>query len=82
MPKDAVLAGIQSLLSMPTVTVHPQLLPFLATEALATAKPGFLDRLADPCRGHHCPSSRLPLVTFEKHAARLPQTQLLNATDY
>ena len=78
MPKDAVLTGLQSLLSMPTFAVHPQLLPLLANEGLSTAKPGFLDRLIHA----EATSARLPLVTFEKAAARLPQTQLLKAADY
>jgi predicted nucleic-acid-binding protein len=77
MAKDAVLAGLQSLLSMPTFVVHPRLLPLLATEGLATAKPGFLDRLIHA----EAATARLPLVTFEKAAARLPQTQLLKAAE-
>ncbi len=78
MPKDAVLTGLQSLLSMSTFAVHPQLLPLLANEGLSTAKPGFLDRLIHA----EATSARLPLVTFEKAAARLPQTQLLMAADH
>jgi len=78
MPKDAVLTGLQSLLSMPTFAVHPQLLPLLANEGLSTARPGFLDRLIHA----EATSARLPLVTFEKAAARLPQTQLLKAADH
>ncbi len=73
MAKDAVLTGLHHLLSMPTFVVHPQLLPLLATEGLATAKPGFLDRLIHA----ESTTARLPLVTFEKAAARLPHTQLL-----
>jgi len=38
------------------------LLPLLATEGLATAKPGFLDRLIHA----EATTARLPLVTFEK----------------
>jgi len=78
MPKDAVLTGLQSLLSMSTFAVHPQLLHLLANEGLSTAKPGFLDRLIHA----EATSARLPLVTFEKAAARLPQTQLLKAADH
>ncbi len=77
MAKDAVLTGLQGLLSMPTFVLHPQLLPLLATEGLATAKPGFLDRLIHA----EATTARLPLVTFEKAAARLPHTQLLMAAD-
>jgi predicted nucleic-acid-binding protein len=78
MAKDAVLTGLQRLLSMPTFVVHPQLLPLLATEGLATAKPGFLDRLIHA----EATTARLPLVTFEKAAARLPHTQILKAVDH
>jgi len=75
MPKEAVLGGLLSLLSMSTFVVHPQLLPLLATAGLATAQPGFLDRLIHA----EASSIRLPLVTFEKAAARLPQTLVLAA---
>ncbi len=78
MAKDAVLTGLQRLLSMPTFVVHPQLLPLLATEGLAAAKPGFLDRLIHA----EAITARLPLITFEKAAARLPQTQILKAIDH
>ena len=73
MSKEVVLGGLRSLLSMSTFVVHPQLLPLLATEGLATAKPGFLDRLIHA----EATASRLPLVTFEKAAARLPHTEVL-----
>jgi predicted nucleic-acid-binding protein len=73
MSKNVVLAGLQRLLSMPTFVVHPQLLPLLATPGLATAKPGFLDRLIHA----EAESARMPLVTFEIAAARLTNTRLL-----
>ena len=77
MAKEAVLTGLQRLLSIPTFVVHPQLLPLLTTEGVATSKPGFLDRLIHA----EATTARLPLVTFEKAAARLPHTQLLMAAD-
>jgi predicted nucleic-acid-binding protein len=76
MPKAAVLAGLHMLLSMPTLVVHPYLLPLLAAEGLASAKPGFLDRLIHA----EANAARLPLVTFEKAAARLPFTHLLKVS--
>jgi predicted nucleic-acid-binding protein len=76
MAKHAVLAGLHGLLSVPTFVVHPELLPLLATEGLATAKPGFLDRLIHT----EATTAGLPLVTFEKAAARLPHALLLKAT--
>lgn len=76
MPKAAVLAGLHTLLSMPTLIVHPYLLPLLAAEGLASAKPGFLDRLIHA----EANAARLPLVTFEKAAARLPFTHLLKVS--
>lgn len=72
-----LLTGLQRLLSMPSFVLHPRLLTPLATEGLATAKPGFLDRLIHA----EATTARLPLVNFEKTAARLPHTQLLKATD-
>lgn len=76
MPKAAVLAGLHTLLSMPTLIVHPYLLPLLAAEGLASAKPGFLDRLIHA----EANAARLPLVTFVKAAARLPFTHLLKVS--
>ena len=77
MANDTVLAGLRSLLSMPTFAVHPRLLPLLAIEGLGKAKPGFLDRLIHA----EATTARLPLVTFEKAAARLPDTRLLKAAE-
>lgn len=45
MPKAAVLRGLLALFSMPTFVVHPQLTSLLSMPDLASAKPGFLDRL-------------------------------------
>lgn len=73
MPKADVLRGLLTLLSVPTFVVHPQLLTILSTEGLATAQPGFLDRLIHA----EARSAHLPLVTFEKAAARLADTQIL-----
>lgn len=77
MAKDAVLTGLHELLSIPTFIVHPLLLPLLTTEGLASAKPGFLDRLIHA----EATTAHLPLVTFEKAASRLPNTQLLKPPD-
>lgn len=73
MPKSAVLTGLLTLLAMPTFLVHPYLLPLLAADGMATAKPGFLDRLIHA----EASTAGLPLITFEKSAARLPDTQLI-----
>ncbi|TVR52589.1 MAG: hypothetical protein EA425_04700, partial [Puniceicoccaceae bacterium] len=69
-PKAAVLGGLHELLAQPTFQVPEDLLELLSRPELDTAKPGFLDRLihAEYAR------SGLPLVTFEKAAARLPDT--------
>lgn len=75
MPKAAVLHGLHTLLAMPTFVVHPYLLPLLAADGMASAKPGFVDRLIH-AEAH---TARLPLVTFEKAAARLPDARLLKA---
>jgi hypothetical protein len=77
MPKADVLRGLHLLLSLPTFLVHPVLLPLLATDGLATAKSGFLDRLIHS----EAQSARLPLVTFEKAATRLADTQILKVSE-
>ena len=69
MSKAAVLDGLLKLFSIPTFVVHPQLISLLSIPTLATAKPGFLDRLIHA----EATTDRLPLITFEKAAARLPQ---------
>ena len=76
MPKAAVLDGLKKLLSIPTFVVHPQLIALLSTPHLASAKPGFPDRLIHA----EASTALLPLVTFEKAAARLPDAQLLKAS--
>lgn len=75
MPKAAVLSGLHTLFCMPTFVVHPQLIGLLSAPDLTSAKPGFLDRLIHA----EAMLARLPLVTFEKAAARLPDTRLLKA---
>jgi predicted nucleic-acid-binding protein len=73
MPQADVLRGLRTLLSLSTFVVHPQVLSLLSTDGLATAKPGFLDRLilAEAC------GVNLPLVTFEKASARLTGVEVL-----
>ena len=73
MSKADVLVGLLKLFSIPTFVVHPQLMGLLSMPGLATAKPGFLDRLIQA----EASANRLPLITFEKAAARLPHTKLL-----
>lgn len=68
MPKAAVLDGLLNLLSISTFVVHPQLKSLLSTPDLASAKPGFLDRLILA----EATTARIPLVTFEKASSRLP----------
>lgn len=76
MPKEAVLEGLLKLLSLTTFVVHPLLPSLLSVPDLATAKPGFLDRLIHA----EATTARLPLVTFEKAAGRLPQTTVLKSS--
>ncbi|MCP5543560.1 MAG: PIN domain-containing protein [Akkermansiaceae bacterium] len=73
MPKAEVLGGLLALLAMSTFVVHPQLAKLLSMPNLASAKPGFLDRLIHA----EAASAHLPLVTFETAAARLADTRLL-----
>lgn len=72
-PKADVLGGLHELLVQPTFQVHPYLLQLLSEPGLDTAKPGFLDRLIHA----ECARSGLPLVAFEKAAARQPDTLVL-----
>ncbi len=74
MPKADVLAGLVTLLSKPTFVVQSPLLNLLAIDGLATAKPGFLDRLIHA----EYAANALKLVTFEKAAARLPDVLVLS----
>jgi hypothetical protein len=60
-----------------TFVVHPHLNRLLSTPDLASAKPGFLDRLI----AAEATTARIPLVTFEKDAARLPETLFLEAVE-
>ena len=73
MTKEDVIHGPRALLSQRTFVVHPALLDVLALKNIATAKPGFLDRII---HGEY-ETSGLPLVTFEKSATRLPGTRVL-----
>jgi len=73
MPKVDVLMGMSALLSLPTFVIHPLLLSLISTKDLATAKPGFLDRLIHA----EATSANLSLVTFEKASARLSRTIIL-----
>lgn len=75
MTKATVLSGLHTLLALPTFVVHPQLRALLAMEGMATAKPGFLDRLIHA----EATAARLPLFTFERAAVRLPNTRVLGA---
>ena len=74
MPKDDVLAGLLTLLTKPTFVVQPALLELLGIDGLATAKPGFLDRLIHA----EYAASGLNLVTFEKAGARLSDVLVLS----
>lgn len=74
MAKADVLTGLLTLLSQATFVVQPALLELLAVGGLATAKPGFLDRLIHA----EYAASNLTLVTFEKAASRFPGTQVLS----
>jgi predicted nucleic-acid-binding protein len=73
--KSDVIAGLHSLLSKPTFLVHPDALALLARDGIASAKPGFLDRLI------HAEYAELgaPLATFEKAARKLPGVRLLGS---
>ena len=75
--KPDVLDGLHSLLSKPTFLVHPDALTLLGQKSIATAKPGFLDRLI------HAEYLELgtPLATFEKAARKLAGVRLLEGEE-
>ena len=76
MPKAEVLArSCQHSCPNPHFVVHPALLDLLAIDGLATAKPGFLDRLIHA----EYAANRLTLVTFEKAATKLSGSLVLSA---
>jgi len=72
-PADSALQQLAAVLSDASVSVEPAVLAVLRAPDLATAKPGFVDRLIHAtygAQGHE-------LVTFDKLAARLPGARLL-----
>lgn len=75
LPKPDALQALAIFARHSGVTVTPVALEVLELPKLATAKPGFVDRLihgASQTAGH-------TLVTFEKAAAKLPATFVLPA---
>jgi len=75
LPKDKALEMLAAFVITPGVTVSGHALTVLAMPGLATAKPGFADRLIHGTAhtaGH-------TLVTFEKAAKDLPATVILEA---
>lgn len=72
-PKAEALAALRSLISHPAISVSDETRAVFSFPDLATAKPGFVDRLihgASQSAGH-------TLVTFEKAAQKLPATLVL-----
>lgn len=65
--KGNVLKGMATLFASRTLVVHPATLELLSRHGIASAKPGFLDRLI------HAEYARIgtPLATFEKSARKL-----------
>jgi predicted nucleic-acid-binding protein len=65
--KENVLKGMGTLLARQTFLVHPAALELLSQDGIASAKPGFLDRLI------HAEYARFgaPLATFEKSTRKL-----------
>ncbi len=73
MSKATSLAALADFASIPGITLSPHALAVLTLPGLATAKPGFVDRLvhgASQSAGH-------TLITFEKAAKKLPGTVVL-----
>jgi predicted nucleic-acid-binding protein len=74
--KGEVLAGMRSLLSLPTFVVHPAALGLLGREGIGSAKPGFLDRLIH-AEYEEC---GVPLATFEKACRKLSGVRVLGTS--
>lgn len=73
--KKVVLAALRSTLSKPTFVLPGGLIELLEIGRLASAKPGFVDRLIH----HDYRVFGAPLITFEKAAKRLPDAIVLDA---
>ncbi len=75
--KSDVIEALHSLLSKPTFLVHPDALALLSKEGIASAKPGFLDRLIHAEYAEHS----APLATFEKAARKLSDVRVIAIPD-
>lgn len=73
LPKADALKAIESFVETSGVTITPSARAVLALPHLATAKPGFVDRLIHG--SSH--AEKRTLVTFEKAAKKLPDTVVL-----
>lgn len=72
--KKDTLKALLKLLSMPTFLTDPNLEGILKTKQLASKNPGFVDRMIHA----EYTSLGVPLITFEKSARRLPETEVLS----
>jgi len=73
MPKDKALAALATFADASGTTRSSVARSVLTIPDLNTAKPGFVDRLIHG----QCSSKHHTLVTFEKAARKLPNTQIL-----
>lgn len=72
-PKADAIEALCSLASHPAIAVSPHTKEILSLPNLATAKPGFVDRLIHGA----AQASGATLLTFEKSASKLPDTKVL-----
>ena len=72
-PKADALAALCSLVTQPAISVSGETLVAFSVSNLATAQPGFVDRLIHG----HSQALGCTLVTFEKSTRRLPATMVL-----
>jgi len=72
-PKAETLAALRGLASHPAVAFTPHAREILALPNLASAKPGFVDRLIHGAAR----ATGATLITFEKSARKLPDTEVL-----
>lgn len=73
MPKAAALEALEAIARHPAIAISAHARGILSLPGLATAKPGFVDRLIHG----HAQAAGATLVTFEKSARTLPATRVL-----
>ena len=72
-PKAGAIESLRRMASHPAIAVSPYAKKILSLPNLATARPGFVDRLIHGA----AQAAGATIVTFEKSAGKLPHTHVL-----